>query len=238
MEHNSQLVCISGTVTRTSQVRPLLLFGTFRCKDCDTIIRDVEQEFHYTQPSVCTRDACGNRMDFGLLANQSIFSDWQKVRIQENANEIPSGAMPRSMDVIVRNESVERAKAGDKIKISGSPIVLPDVSQLLDNNLNFQRDAGSKRGAEGNEGVSGLKRLGVRQMAYKTVFLASFVSQVDEKNSLSALHDLDGETDSHQIWISNLTATQRAQIDAMKNDRRIYQKLAKSICPHIFGSIT
>jgi DNA replication licensing factor MCM6 len=49
MEHQSQLVCISGTVTRTSPVRPELLFGTFECKDCGAIIRDVEQEFIYKE---------------------------------------------------------------------------------------------------------------------------------------------------------------------------------------------
>lgn len=49
MEHQGKLVSISGTITRTSQVRPELLYGTFECNDCSTIIRDVQQEFNYTQ---------------------------------------------------------------------------------------------------------------------------------------------------------------------------------------------
>ena len=49
MEHHGKLVSISGTITRTSQVRPELLYGTFECNDCSTIIRDVQQEFNYTQ---------------------------------------------------------------------------------------------------------------------------------------------------------------------------------------------
>ena len=44
-----QLVSISGTVTRTSEVRPELLVGTFRCQDCNAIVRDVEQQFKYTE---------------------------------------------------------------------------------------------------------------------------------------------------------------------------------------------
>lgn len=43
-----KLTSICGTVTRTSEVRPELLFGTFTCLDCHTIIKDVEQQFKYT----------------------------------------------------------------------------------------------------------------------------------------------------------------------------------------------
>lgn len=38
--------------------------------------------------------------------------------------------MPRTIDVIVRHDVVERAKAGDRCIFSGSLIVVPDVSQL------------------------------------------------------------------------------------------------------------
>jgi DNA replication licensing factor MCM6 len=47
-----KLVCVSGTVTRTSQVRPELLRGVFRCKQCFTIIQgEVEQQFKYIEVS-------------------------------------------------------------------------------------------------------------------------------------------------------------------------------------------
>jgi DNA replication licensing factor MCM6 len=35
------------------------------------------------------------------------------------------------MDVIVRNEIVEKAKAGDSVIVTGCPIVVPDVMQLI-----------------------------------------------------------------------------------------------------------
>lgn len=38
-----QLTAIYGTVTRTTEVRPELLNGTFQCKDCNTIVGDIEQ---------------------------------------------------------------------------------------------------------------------------------------------------------------------------------------------------
>lgn len=47
-----KLTSICGTVTRTSEVRPELLFGTFLCLDCQTKIVDVEQRFKYTEVSL------------------------------------------------------------------------------------------------------------------------------------------------------------------------------------------
>ena len=60
----------------------------------------------------------------------SKFMDWQRVRVQENAAEMPPGCMPRTLDVVLRGEMVERAKAGDKCVFAGSLVVVPDVSQL------------------------------------------------------------------------------------------------------------
>lgn len=44
-----KLASISGTVTRTSEVRPELVFGTFVCFECKGVVRDVEQQFKYTE---------------------------------------------------------------------------------------------------------------------------------------------------------------------------------------------
>jgi len=43
------LMSISGTVTRTSEVRPELLFGSFICEVCGGLIHDIEQQFKYTE---------------------------------------------------------------------------------------------------------------------------------------------------------------------------------------------
>lgn len=51
MDRIGQLTSISGTVTRTSEVRPELISGTFTCEVCQTTIRDVEQQFKYTEVS-------------------------------------------------------------------------------------------------------------------------------------------------------------------------------------------
>jgi DNA replication licensing factor MCM6 len=52
-------------------------------------------------------------MRWALLRQESKFADWQRVRMQETSKEIPAGSLPRSLDVIVRHDIVEKARAGD-----------------------------------------------------------------------------------------------------------------------------
>ncbi|CCJ30947.1 unnamed protein product [Pneumocystis jirovecii] len=128
-----KLSSVSGTVTRTSEVRPELSRATFVCEACRAVVTEVEQVFRYTeflQPSQCPNEICRNQKSWRLNISQSSFVDWQKVRIQENNSEIPTGSMPRTLDVILRGEIVERVKAGDKCLFTGSLIVIPDISQL------------------------------------------------------------------------------------------------------------
>ena len=83
---------------------------------------------------------------------------------------------------------MERAKAGDKCVFTGTFIVVPDVSQLNvpgGNKAELMREANkagaSGPGAVGGGGVTGLKSLGVRDLQYKTAFLACMVHDVDSR---------------------------------------------------------
>ncbi|XP_020623103.1 zygotic DNA replication licensing factor mcm6-A-like [Orbicella faveolata] len=124
------LLRISGQVVRTHPVHPELVTGTFICLDCQTVIKDVEQQFKYTQPTVCRNPVCQNRARFMLDINNSRYVDFQKVRIQETQAELPRGSIPRSVEIILRAEAVEQAQAGDKCDFTGTLIVVPDVAQL------------------------------------------------------------------------------------------------------------
>lgn len=236
-----RLVSISGTVTRTSEVRPELLFGAFTCQQCKTTVRDVEQQFKYTEPSMCRVPNCNNRREWQLNVNQSRFSDWQKVRIQENANEIPTGSMPRSLDVILRSEIVERAKAGDKCVFTGAFIVVPDVSQLGVPGVNaqIQREAnGGGRGPEGmtNQGVTGLKGLGVRDLTYKTALLACMVQSTDSRTSSDVRggDSVEEELDPNTL-LDSLTEQERDELMVMVDANDIYGRLVQSIAPTVYG---
>ena len=42
-------------------MRPELFTGCFRCLECGTLVRDVEQQFKFTEPLMCTQTACQNK---------------------------------------------------------------------------------------------------------------------------------------------------------------------------------
>ncbi|KAI0233957.1 MCM DNA helicase complex subunit mcm6 [Massospora cicadina] len=227
-ERIGELLSVSGTVTRTSEVRPELISGTFRCNMCKTVVRDIEQQFKYTEPDI----------DWTLLTHESKFADWQRVRIQENSHEIPSGSMPRSFDVIVRNDMVERAKPGDKATFTGTLIVVPDVSQLNSPGVkaSSQRASGVRsREGFGGDGVAGLKALGARDLTYRLAFLACNVLTSASKNATFGPQELDEEL-TQEAYISQLSPEERANLEELlQRPDNLYRSLYTSIAPSVFG---
>ncbi len=254
-----QLTSVSGTVTRTSDVRPELLVGTFRCQKCGLPAENIVQQFHYTRPVLCRNPRCDNRREFLLDLPMSTFTDWQKLRVQENSTDVPPGCMPRSMDVIVRNEMVERCKAGDSVVFVGSLVVIPDASALArageapqsSRDLRGNRDDATGGGG----GVRGLKALGVRELTYRTCFVATSVMPMDAliryRNQCAMysavaianfLYGNGGSSDSAgednkttQEVAMEMSDEEKDEIRTMKQTSNLYTKMVESICPATFG---
>lgn len=94
---------------------------------------------------------------------------------------------------------VEQAKAGDKCIFTGSFIVVPDVSQISAPGMGTEiarGGAGFGAGGRsvdaglGSQGVTGLKSLGVRDLQYKTAFLACMVNAADSEGRVSSVNIL------------------------------------------------
>lgn len=240
-ERIGSLMALSGTVTRTSEVRPELYRASFTCDLCSAIVEGIEQIFKYTEPTSCP--SCENQAYWTLNISKSQFIDWQRVRIQENSTEIPSGSMPRTLDVILRGETVERAKPGDKCKFTGTEIVLPDVSQLGLPGIKAQSIKENRQGSELNSGISGLRSLGVRDLTYKLAFFASNVISISKKDSqtnettvLQQYDEIDETTnDEQENFLTSLTDAEVNQLKTMVKDNYIYDKLVQSIAPAVFG---
>eukprot|EP00727_Mastigamoeba_balamuthi_P001078 m51a1_g10968 putative mis5 protein (1716) ;mRNA; r:253454-262202 len=222
-----QLVSLTATVTRTTEVRPELLWGSFTCMDCATSVTNVEQQFKYTEPARCRNPSCENRYRWLLDVDRSVFVDWQKCHAQENAWEVPSGSMPRSIDVITRGDDVERAKAGDKCLFTGTLIVVPDVAGrtpggAVTSHKTFGQDSGI-------DGVSGLKELGVsRLLTYKMCFLACSV-QPSESRAAPVQQQEDEDAPE------KFTAEERAEVRRLRSMPQVYSNMVKSVCPAVYG---
>lgn len=88
--------------------------GTFLCLECQNVIKNVQQQFKYTQPTICRNAVCNNRRRFLLEVDKSEFVDFQKIIVQETQSELPRGSIPRSLEVILREETVETVQAGGR----------------------------------------------------------------------------------------------------------------------------
>ncbi|EFA74963.1 MCM family protein [Heterostelium album PN500] len=238
------LCAITGTVTRTTEVRPELLIGSFICMDCRNQSVKIPQEFKYTEPTNCLTPGCSNTRRWNICMDTSIFVDWQKVRIQENSNDIPSGSMPRSLDIVLRGDAVESARAGDKVVFYGTPMVIPDVSRmnigqnstLIKGIPNTTNDSASK--SEDFGGVSGIKDLGVREMSYKVCFLANCVRSIDANPHAINVKDDNTENDfeeTPETFLASLPKAERKALESMLKKKNMYKKLVDSIAPSIFG---
>jgi DNA replication licensing factor MCM6 len=250
-----QLLSISGTVTRTSEVRPELSLATFTCEACRSVVPNVEQTFRYSEPTQCPNAECMNRQGWRLDIRQSTFVDWQKVRIQENSSEIPTGSMPRTMDVILRGEIVDRAKAGEKCIFTGALIVIPDVSQLglpgvrpmaVRDNQNRTGDA---------SGVTGLKALGVRDLTYRLAFLACMVTPDTTTTGSAVSQQLNGQSNNilaslnqtapvdpnepgdhaQEAVLASMTHAEIEDLRKMVHSDHIYSRLVNSLAPMVYG---
>ncbi|XP_048860854.1 LOW QUALITY PROTEIN: DNA replication licensing factor MCM6-like [Brienomyrus brachyistius] len=228
------LIRISGQVVRTHPVHPELVSATFLCLDCQMLVRDVEQQFKYTQPNICRNPVCNNRRRFMLDTNKSKFIDFQKVRIQETQAELPRGSIPRSVEVILRAEAVESAQAGDKCDFVGMLIVVPDVAMLANPGVRAETSSRTA-GAQGyeNEGIRGLKALGVRDLSYKLAFLACHVAPTNPRFGGKEIRD---EEQTAEGIKNQMTVKEWEKVFEMSQDKNLYHNLCTSLFPTIHGN--
>ncbi|KAL9453154.1 hypothetical protein AB3S75_008867 [Citrus x aurantiifolia] len=230
-----RLVSVTGVVTRTSEVRPELLQGAFKCLECGGVIKNVEQQFKYTEPTICANATCSNRTNWALLRQDSKFADWQRVRMQETSKEIPAGSLPRSLDVILRHDIVEQARAGDTVIFTGTVVVIPDILAMASpgERAECRREASQRKSsAVGHDGVRGLRALGVRDLSYRLAFIANSVQIPDGRRDTDIRNrkkDAD-EEDQHQFTTEEIDEIQR-----MRNAPDFFNKIVDSIGPTVFG---
>eukprot|EP00759_Apiculatamorpha_spiralis_P041885 PhF_6_TR40330/c0_g1_i1/m.59960/K02542/MCM6; DNA replication licensing factor MCM6 len=242
---DSGVLCnLKATVTRMTQVRPELVQASFSCQNCGTVSDPVVQEYTYTVPLVCKQDGCGNRDTWAVVHNRhTVICDWQKVKAQEDSEALLPGSTPRSIDIIIRGDFVERALPGDKVCFVGFVSIVPEVGKMfrLEDRRELARSSDDRGVAGGDgmqsstrvdgsgEGVEGLKSLGTRILAYKLCFVA--VAVTDRNGNLRTC---DPAKIGEKILL-HLTTEQERIVSRITRLPRFFDALISCVAPNVFA---
>jgi len=121
-EHENKLIQIEGIVVRSTNVEHKLLRATYKHLNDNCMQEFIwppegEMGDVYEPPTTCP--LCGKGGRFKLIKEKSQFMDWQKIVIQEKPEELPSGQLPRQLDVILEDDLVDIVRPGDRVKVVG-----------------------------------------------------------------------------------------------------------------------
>lgn len=113
--HLSKLIAVEGVVRQVTQVMPKLKIAAWQCRRCANMYRMEQESDKVTMPSMCQ---CKHR-DFTLVPEESVFTDSQKIQIQEPLELLKGSEQATTLDVLVSDDMVNKIMPGDRSKITG-----------------------------------------------------------------------------------------------------------------------
>lgn len=115
-----RLLNIDGILVRATSVKPFLIRASFQCRQCGAITHVDQTGITMRGPGLCPH--CKGRSKgklFDLIEKQSLFINFQEVRMQEKPEELPPGQLPRAMDAKMNEDLVDKARPGDRVSVTG-----------------------------------------------------------------------------------------------------------------------
>lgn len=111
-----KLIGVSGMVVRSSEVKPLAKKIGYRCLNCNAINETHQKGLVLKKPLKCIN--CSEK-ELEMDPENSIFNDFQMVRLQELPEDLPAGQLPHYVEVTVMGDLVDRCRPGDRIMLTG-----------------------------------------------------------------------------------------------------------------------
>ncbi|KAG8714802.1 MCM DNA helicase complex subunit [Ceratobasidium sp. 394] len=121
--HIGKMISLEGIVTRCSLVRPKMLRSIHYCEKTTTFYkcdyRDSTTLSSQGPTSTITPLVDAEENPLQMEVGFSTFRDHQRISIQEMPERAPPGQLPRSVDVIMDDDLVDKCKPGDRITLVG-----------------------------------------------------------------------------------------------------------------------
>ncbi|KAL4793613.1 MCM2/3/5 family-domain-containing protein [Aspergillus venezuelensis] len=121
--HLNRMVSLEGIVTKCSLVRPKIIQSVHYVERKDRFVARKYRDQTMTASGATNMNIYPQEDDEKnpLITEYgySTYMDHQTISIQEMPERAPAGQLPRSVDVIVDDDLVDRAKPGDRIQLVG-----------------------------------------------------------------------------------------------------------------------
>ncbi|KAJ6446234.1 DNA replication licensing factor mcm7 [Purpureocillium lavendulum] len=125
-DHLGNLITVRAIATRVTDVKPIVQVSAYTCDRCGCEIFQPVNEKQYGPLTMCPSEDCKQNQSKGQLnpsTRASKFLPFQEVKVQEMAEQVPIGQIPRSLTVLCYGSLVRQINPGDVVDISG--IFLP-----------------------------------------------------------------------------------------------------------------
>jgi DNA replication licensing factor MCM7 len=117
-----RLIRLRGIVTRVTEVKPLLVVGTYTCEQCGYEIYQEVSGVAFMPLLECPGEECraaGARGQLFLQSRGSRFLKCQEARVQELTEQVPMGHIPRSTSITLVGDLCRSCSPGDCVSIDG-----------------------------------------------------------------------------------------------------------------------
>ncbi|KAI8936040.1 hypothetical protein NX059_007541 [Plenodomus lindquistii] len=125
-EHLGHLITVRGIATRVSDVKPAVLVNAYSCDRCGSEVFQPVTTKQFTPLVECPSEECKSNKTKGQLflsTRASKFLPFQEVKIQEMADQVPVGHIPRQLTIHCHGALVRQINPGDVVDVAG--IFLP-----------------------------------------------------------------------------------------------------------------
>lgn len=175
-----RLFAVAGAVIRVSERKNLVKIAVFVCHDghVTPVIQNGET---LKAPDHCDEPVCSSK-DFEFDKERSIFADYQKVRIQEMNDDLPSGQLPRGFDIILTDDMIDTCRPGDHVIVTGTLIPIQDrivgsaksrvFTSEIDCNYAEIRDKNVESSRITKQDVLDIKAIAERPAAYQDLIMS------------------------------------------------------------------
>lgn len=116
--HLNQLIRTCGVVTMATGVLPQLCVIKYDCTKCNYVLGPfVQNQSGEVKPGTCPE--CQSNGPFQVNMEETIYRNYQRIKLQESPGRVSAGRLPRSKDAVLLGDLCDSCKPGDEIELTG-----------------------------------------------------------------------------------------------------------------------